>query len=325
MITQEDVARECGLSVTTVSRVLNHRGYISQETYDKVYAAMRKLNYTPNEIARSLSRSNTGTIGVILPNIYHPYFSKCLNALEIAASDQGLKLMLFSSRRDQEVVESCVEKCRAGILDGVILYAGEVDTEPFARINVPLITVERMIDTAAASVECDNFEGGTLAAQELIGAGCRALMYIGSVDDGKMPAHDRYQGFSKICRQYGVWHEQMMAGKHDFEQLDYHSRIDHILDEYPQVDGIFASSDVIAAQVLQAARRRGCSVPDDLRVVGFDDTLIAKLTVPPLTTIHQPVEEMAEKAISLLMRAISGKPVARKTVLPIYLVKRETL
>ena len=324
MVTQEDVARECGISVTTVSRVMNKRGYISKETYEKVYAAMRKLNYAPNEIARSLSKNNTDTIGVILPHIDHPYFSKLLHYLEKAAVKNGQKLMIFSTHRNADVEEECIEKCRAGRMDGIILCAGNIQTLRLSEMNIPMITLERDLDSATSCVLCDNEEGGRLAARHLLSRGCKKVLYIGSLKDTSMPADLRYRGFEEICGANGIWCKEIKNQDIIYEELSYYGLIEEILDEYPDVDGIFASSDVIAAQVLRVARKRKIDIPDKLKVIGFDDTRISALTTPQLTTIHQPVEEMAKKAISLLMSIKNGASVAGQTILPVCLIERES-
>lgn len=121
MATLKDVARESGLTVGTVSRVLNNRGYISEQTREKVYAVMRELNYQPNEMARSLSKQKSNTLGVILPHIMHPYFAKFLNYLEAAASRQGYRILVFNSQGMDEKEEECIEICKSNRVAGVIL------------------------------------------------------------------------------------------------------------------------------------------------------------------------------------------------------------
>ena len=173
MATLKDVAKASGLTVGTVSRVLNNRGYISDKTREKVYQVMKELNYQPNETARALSKQKSNTIGVILPNIEHPYFSKVLSRLEREAARQGYRIMLFVSRYKEEREEHCIEMCKSERVAGVVLCSGSFETEKFEGLDFPLITLERSMDEGTSGIECDNYQGGTLATELLINKGCR--------------------------------------------------------------------------------------------------------------------------------------------------------
>ena len=259
MATLKDVARETGLTVSTVSRVLNNRGYISKEAREKVYEAMKKLNYQPNEVARSLSKQTTNTIGVILPHIDHPYFSRLLSSLETAAYLNEYKLMVFNSndRDDKEV--RYLEMCRGIRVAGIILCSGTVDVGRFEDLGVPLVTIERFLESGTAAIECDNRQGGRMVAKHLAQKGCRTVVYLSGENAEPMPADERALGFTEICRQEGLTCLDLEEEKTDalYASLDYHEYIEKILDDHPEIDGIFASSDVIAAQVIQICRKKG--------------------------------------------------------------------
>lgn len=164
MATLKDVAKETGLTVTTVSHVLNNRGYISEETRKKVYDAMKKLNYHPNEVARSLSKQSTNTIGVIVPHIRHPYFAELISNLESQAYRHQHKILLFNSQEKNEKEYEYLEMCSSNRVAGIILCSGTVGVNEFQGLNVPLITIERFLENGTGSVECDNIQGGRLAA-----------------------------------------------------------------------------------------------------------------------------------------------------------------
>ena len=164
MATLKDVAKETGLTVTTVSRVLNNRGYISEETRRKVYDAMKKLNYHPNEVARSLSKQSTNTIGVIVPHIRHPYFAELISNLESQAYRHQHKILLFNSQEKNEKEYEYLEMCSSNRVAGIILCSGTVGVNEFQGLNVPLITIERFLENGTGAVECDNIQGGRLAA-----------------------------------------------------------------------------------------------------------------------------------------------------------------
>lgn len=324
MATLKDVARETGLSVTTVSRVLNKRGYISEKTVEKVNEAMKKLNYQPNEMARALSRRSSNTIGVIMPHLDHPYFSMLLSHLDDAACEAHYRLLVFKSKGRESRTEEYLDICNGNRVAGIILCSGHVRTEVFGNGGIPLITMERFMEHGTSAVECDNFQGGRLAARHLIGKGCKRLLAFTGVRGMGMPADQRVEGFRGVCRENGVEYWEVPIDPRIYDTLEYGELIEQELDACSGVDGIFAGSDVIAAQVIQVCSRRNISIPGQMKVVGFDDTRIASLTTPGITTIHQPVREMAHLAVSLIASARAGEMVPSRTVLPVTLVERGT-
>ena len=339
MATLKDVARETGLTVTTVSRVLNNRGYISEETREKVYAAMKKLNYRPNEVARSLSKKSTNTIGVIVPHIRHPYFSELISNLENEASKRGYKMILCNSQEKENKEREYLEMCTSNRVAGIVLCSAGVAVEEFQGSNIPLITIERYMENGTASVECDNRQGGKLAAEHLIACGCKNLLHISGVYETAMPADNRALGFIEVCEKAGVSHWEVATNTYQYNNLEYHDFLEEVLKENydvdntaendencgkSRIDGIFASSDLIAAQVLQVCSKLGIRVPEDIKLVGFDDVNISSLTTPRITTIHQPIKEIAELTLELLINAQDGKTVAKRSLLPVSLVKRES-
>lgn len=339
MATLKDVARETGLTVTTVSRVLNNRGYISEETREKVYEAMKKLNYRPNEVARSLSKKSTNTIGVIVPHIRHPYFSELISNLENEASKRGYKMILCNSQEKENKEREYLEMCTSNRVAGIVLCSAGVAVEEFQGSNIPLITIERYMENGTASVECDNRQGGKLAAEHLIACGCKNLLHISGVYETAMPADDRALGFIEVCEKAGVSHREVATNTYQYNNLEYHDFLEEVLKENyhvdntaendencgkSRIDGIFASSDLIAAQVLQVCSKLGIRVPEDIKLVGFDDVNISSLTTPRITTIHQPIKEIAELTLELLINAQDGKTVAKRSLLPVSLIKRES-
>ena len=189
---------------------------------------------------------------------------------------------------------------------------------------MPLITLERYLENGTASVECDNYQGGKLAAEHLIKVGCKNLLHISGVHETNMPADNRVNGFIDVCERMGISHKEVATNLYQYNSLEYHDFLERLISENRNVDGIFASSDLIAAQILQVCGKLGISVPKDIKLIGFDDVNIASLTTPRITTIHQPIKEMAEMAVELLINAAEGKVVAKRSLLPVCVVKRES-
>ncbi len=326
MATIKDVAREAGLTVTTVSRVLNNRGYISDDARKKVSDAMEKLNYQPNEVARSLHKKTTKTIGLIVPQIRHPYFCEMISNIENEAFKIGYRILLCNTKGKAKKEKEYLDICTSNRVAGIILFSGTISVEPFIQMDVPVITMERKLDNGTASVECDNKTGGELAANKLIAAGCKHLLVIGSTTNNvELPADNRILGFTQVCEDKGISYYEIDPKLWEYENLDYMELLENALREHPETDGVFASSDVIGAQMLQVCSKMGISVPEQMKIVGFDDSFVARLTTPQLTTIHQPVKEMAVCAVRLLKDAADKKIVAQQTILPVQLIERGTV
>ena len=326
MATIKDVAREAGLTVTTVSRVLNNRGYISEDARKKVYDAMEKLNYQPNEVARSLHKKTTNTIGLIVPHIRHPYFAEMISNIENEAFKKGYRILLCNTKGKAEKEREYLDICTSNRVAGVILFSGTISVESFIQMDVPVITMERTLDNGTASVECDNRTGGELAAKRLLEAGCKHFLLVGSTS-GKveLPADNRVLGFRGICEEHQVPYIEIDPNLKEYEDMEYTDLLEKTLRQYPETDGVFASSDVIAAQTIQVCNKLGIAVPGQMKIIGFDDSFVATLTTPQLTTIHQPIKEMAEQAVQLLKDASDKKVVAKRMMLPVCLVERGTV
>ena len=163
-----------------------------------------------------------------------------------------------------------------------------------------------------------------LAAEALIRSGCKHLLIISGVSKSVMPADDRLKGFAKVCEERGVVYKAVSTSMNQYNNLEYHALLPGELKLDNEIDGIFASSDLIAAQVLQVCRKMGKRVPEDIKLIGFDDVLLSRLTTPPISTIHQPIKEMAEMAVDLVISSSEGKVVPKRTILPVSYIERES-
>lgn len=322
--TLKDVAKEAGLAVETVSRVLNNRGYISEKTKKKVYDAMQKIGYRPNIVARTLSKGRSDAIAVIMPHMVHPYFSQMLSEIEQYAAEKQYQVFINNSTGDPQKETSVLELCENSLVAGVLIFSQQVKPETLKKFDLPIITIERFIEGGTGCVLCDNYKGGQLAAEELIRKGCKNLLMLGSVWQSKMPADVREDGFMDVCRKSGVNARVLTSDSKEYKEMEYHESIIKALNEYPETDGVFCSSDLIAAQVIQVAAMLGKRVPDDLRIIGFDDTELALLTTPRLTTIHQPIREMARMAVDMILDTLEHREVRERNVLDVSLVTRGT-
>ncbi|MCF0146274.1 MAG: LacI family DNA-binding transcriptional regulator [Eubacterium sp.] len=327
MATLKDVAAEAGLALSTVSRILNNRGYISEEARKKVNDAVAKLNYHPNELACSLRRKNSNTIGLVVPHIRHPFFSGVIEAIEACAYEKGYRILLFNTNERSEKSREIVELCVSNRVAGIIVCTGGIPTKEFHDLGIPVIGLERSLEEKTSSIECDNYMGGCMAARLLLAKKCRHVLHLGDyMNQEAMPAQKRGAGFREVCEEADIEFRKVMFEKKDYARIDYQKTIESALRNYPQVDGIFCNSDVIAAEVLQVCRKLGKHVPRDIQVIGFDDVYLASLTTPKLTTIRQPVDEMARIVVNLLheMSESEEEILQRRIILPVELIERES-
>lgn len=178
MPTIKDVATLANVSVTTVSRVLNNRGYIGIETRKKVEDAMSQLNYFPNQIARSLQKNQSFIIGMIVPDSNNPFFSDIIKYVELFANENNYKILLCNSLNEPEKEERYLNMLKQNQVDGIIMCSHTIDVEAYKKINLPVITFDRVISDQHPFIACDNFKGGEIATEHLINAGCKKLLHI---------------------------------------------------------------------------------------------------------------------------------------------------
>jgi family./Bacterial regulatory proteins, lacI family. len=173
MATIKDVAERAGVTVTTVSRVLNNRGYISEKTREKVYEAMKELNYQPNELARSLYRKKSYLIGLLIPSVAHPFFAELTNYIEYYAYQNDYKILLCNSGQDVEKEKEYIDMLKRHQVDGIIIGSHTLKAEQYINVNLPIVAIDRYFSEKIPYVASDNYNGGVLATKLLIQKGCK--------------------------------------------------------------------------------------------------------------------------------------------------------
>ncbi len=320
----KDVAKLANVSVTTVSRVLNNRGYISQETKKSVQDAMNRLQYQPNEVARSLFRRQSYMIGLIIPAVSHPFFAKLTHFIEFYAHLQGYKIVLCNSLMESNKEKDYIEMLKRHQVDGIIMGSHTLEVEDYKEVRLPVVSFDRQIAPKIPYISSDNFTGGIIAAEHLIEKGCKKIAHISGSLALNVLANKRNDGFINTCRKKGLEYCVYETDINVLENDNYEDVINRLFREIPDVDGIFASSDIIAAKVMKKCSELGKRVPDEIKIVGYDDTDIAKYMVPGITTITQPIEAMAKYAVDYVVKQLDEELVPNETVLPVSLTARGT-
>ena len=324
MSTLKDVAEKCGVTVTTVSRMLNGRGYVSEKTKKKIRQAIKDLNYQPNAFARALSLQKSSFIGLIVPSASNMYFCKVIDSVERYVSKNGYKLLLCNSNLEPKKEIEYFDMLSANKVAGVILASRTQDIDKNIAIDAPVISIDRVISPRIPSICSDNYQGGVLAAEHLIASGCRKLVHISGSANLNMDANKRYYGFKEVCEKKDIPHFVVDATEDQFVSMHYETIINKLLDNYPDVDGIFTSNDIIAAQVITICNKRGIKIPDRIKLVGYDDIDLCKLCSPSITTIHQSVDEICQYAVESIIFKTENKTMPSNITFPVRLIKRET-
>ena len=324
MATIKDVAEMAGITVTTVSRVLNNRGYISEKTRQKVNAAMKELDYQPNEIARALFRKKSNLIGLIVPDVAHPFFAELTSSIEYYAYKNGYKILICNSYGDSVKEKEYIDMLKRNQVDGIIMGSHTLETFEYLNLGRPIVSIDRCLADNIPYIASDNYNGGVLATNILIEKGCKKLAHISGPLILNTPANKRFQAFIDVTTKKHINHVVVETRLNSFEIEEYEKLIYELFSEHPDIDGIFASSDIIAACVINISNVLGKEIPRDIKVVGYDDINIASLIVPSLTTIRQPIKEIGEMAIKSIIDQLEERPTSNENILPVEIIVRKT-
>ena len=318
----EDVAAAAGVSKTTVSRVLNHRGYLREQTIAKVQKAMQELDYRPNIIARQLYKQRTDLVGMIFPTVDNPFFSQLEAEMERQLYRNGYKVLIGNSQNDPAKEENYLQQLLTHQVDGLIVGTQNRGLIGYQHANLPIVAIDQVVGKNIPVVSSDNYQGGLLATQRLLDDGCRHIIHTNGPLGLDTPTQKRREAY-----------EHLMT-KNNLPAITYHldfniSTIDkervfrRIFEEHPEVDGIFAANDTDASTIINLASEYGKRIPEDLKIVGYDGSNVTRLLLPGLTTIQQPIDEMADLAVQLLQARINGQNV-KSVVLPVTIWNGKT-
>lgn len=329
--TIKDIARLLGISVSTVSRALKNHPDISAETKEKVNETARKLNYRPNALALGLKSSKSNTIGVIIPEIVHFFFSSVISGIEDASYETGYNVMVCQTNemyeRETIVAKALLDHRVDGVLVSVAKTSTKFDHLTLLQDNgVPLVFFDRVcafIETDAVVV--DDYKGAYMATEHLIAVGCRNIVHL-AAPENLMIGRLRKVGYCRALEDNNMQVDPYNIYLCDTSQKA-EEKIGHILARDPRPDGFFAVNDSTAIAVIQQVKKAGFRVPEDIAVVGFGDGPVATICSPTLTTIEQNGYETGYEATRFLLDRISkgnAAIAARKKVFAPVLVKRES-
>jgi LacI family transcriptional regulator len=326
----EDIGRMAGVSRSTVSRVVNGETSVRPEVRERVEAVIRETGYSPNAAARSLVSNRTGVIGLVIPSRVHslfedPYFARLIQGITLGSNQAGVTLSLFVAQTEDDERELYPRVVESGFLDGVIITATRMGDPLVARMasrQIPLVMVGRPDLAEVSYVDVDNRDGARQVARHLVGIGASRIGMIGAPTN-TTAGTDRLEGFVAELGEHGRELEPELLVEGDFSEPSGHAAMRVLVER--GADAVFAASDTMALGALRAAHDLGVDVPGDVAVVGFDGFGASERSLPPLTTIEQPVSDTAGRAVELLLELVSGAQSSpTSVVLPVQLVERES-
>ncbi|RLQ97479.1 LacI family DNA-binding transcriptional regulator [Falsibacillus albus] len=307
MATISDVARLSGLSRSTVSRVLNNYPYVSEEKKRLVNEAMEQLNYFPNASAQKLRNQKTETIAVLIPMLTNPFFAYLLQGIDTIATENGFQLLVCQTRYDKEKELNFLNLLKSKQVDGIILTSIENSwdqLEPFLKYG-PIVMCNEYEKTAknVPSVRLDQVYGGYIATRHLIEKGHSTIAYCrGAFRSGI--ASDREIGYRLALEEFNLPYREELMFRAAADSRDGEEVFKKLMTLKERPTGIFTGSDQVAAGIIKQAKLNGIEVPKELAVVGFDDQPIAEIVVPEITTVKQPIHEIGEKAMGLMLNLL---------------------
>ena len=318
MATIKQVASKAGVSVSTVSRYITHKGYVSSEAEVKIKKAIQDLNYSPNISAQSLKSKKSNLVGLLLPDISNPFFPMLAKGVEEFLREKGYQLILGNVNEDREIIKSYLQFLVQSNAAGVITTFDF--KEEFPEFDLPAVTVDRVGKKSEFGVFADNSQGGVLAAKAVVEAGAQHIAVVrGPLTTDN--TNERFSSSITYLNQADVNYQVFQSMSYDFSEIQ--AEAEELLKGKERFDTIILPSDVHAVAYMQEIHRLNKHIPEDIQLIGYDDILMSKYVSPALSTIHQPAYEMGHEAAQLIYKLANNQSIDQKQIkLKVFYVER---
>lgn len=325
----KDVAREAGVSIATVSRVLNDIDVVNEDTKKKVLEAISKLGYRPNIVARSLKTQKTKTVGILVPDISSGFYPEIVRGAEDVANIYDYNVILCNSDFDSEKEKEYLRVLKEKMVDGVIYMSSSLQEETLDIINeLDLTTV--LVETkdkeeSLPSVTIDNVKASKEATKYLLNKGLSKIAFAGTKKDSMNAWGDRYIGYEEALKEKGFNVDESLVYSGALKVKSGYEAIEYFENSNKEYDAIICASDEIAMGVINALRDKGKKVPEDVSVIGFNDNFMSSVFYPKITTIKQPSYDMGSVAMRMLIKMLNKRELDESQfVLDYTLIERES-
>ncbi len=321
MVTIKDVAIDAGVSVGTVSNVINNLP-VKADTEKRVKESIQKLGYQVNTYARGLKSKQTYTVAVIVPDLINPFFALLVNYIEQSLAHCGYKLLLCNSYGD--ITRECdyFNMAKQNKVDGLIALTYNISEKEIRNTNLPIVSIDRHFVHAPCCISGDNAEGGKLAALKLIETGCKRVVYIRNGSNLEGETLKRGKAFMDTCALYNIEAVRMDFGEETTLSDIQIEKINQFLEQCVSAegflyDGIFTSSDIHAVTIIKKLAKLGIRVPEEVQVIGYDGLRLLNTGDYVVSSIAQPVKEIAEASVENIIKIINNEPVRKEIILPV--------
>lgn len=312
-VTIEMVARAAGVSLSTVSRILNGTAVVSETKSRAVEEAIAALGFVANPVARGLAGGRTLSIGVVTQAIDSPFYGAALRGIEDQLGPEGYSPLFVSGHWDAATEVRCIDVLRSRRVDGIIVLTGRISDAALKACAkaLPVVVTGRTLKAPGLfSLHFDNFEGGRLATQHLIQLGHRRIAFI-TGDPAHADSTERLRGYRGALEAAGIVFDPALVVPGEYHEVNGLLAVDRLVESRQRFTAIFAANDQMAFGAALGLQRRSLRVPDDVSLVGFDDLPTSQYAIPPLSTVHQPAYEMGRLAATAMLEMLSGvKPTA---------------
>lgn len=327
-ITLKMVAERAGVSVNTVSRAINNKPDINEETKKRILKVAQELGYVRNDTAVALRTKKTGTIGVVIADNRNPFYAEVLNGMEVAAREKNYHIILANTQRDYQKEEEAINLLLAKRVDGLLITPvqdRDDDIKNLIDANIPFVVVGRDFENIEVdAVYNDEVKGGFLATEYLIKKGHKRIALINGFLY-KSPARGRLEGYKRALKEYGILFDDALVNVGDIDVKDGYERTKQLFEKGLDFTAIFAYNDMMAFGAMQAIREKGLKIPEDIGLVGYDDIPFSSLISPALTTIRLKKQNLGVQSVKLLLSRINGKrKKIKKKMLDVELITRGT-
>jgi LacI family transcriptional regulator len=310
MATIYEVSKLAGVSLATVSRVMNDTGNVTPKTRKKVLFAIKELGYRPNSMAQSLASKRSNTVGILIPELYGPFFGILLSNIEGELRKAGKRSIITAGHSDEAREKDCIEFLLSSTCDALILYVHSVSNEYLIELNkgpVPIVLMNRNIpELADHCINLDNEHGGYIATRSLLELGHKKVAYI-SGPSWKVDSFKRLSGHKRALQEFGVEFDERLVFEGTFEESSGREGVNHLLQLGHEFTGLVCANDEMAAGAMTSAIEQGLRIPDDLSVMGFDDVAFNRFLNPQLSSIGCRTDEMGQMAASTILKRVYGK------------------
>lgn len=324
MTTIKEIAELANVSTATVSKVINGKDqYISEATRQKILEIVEREGYIPNGIAKSLKMRKTKTIGIIMPDVMNLFFSELARGAEDAAEKRGYSVILCNTDNRESKEEKYLNILQEKMVDGIIMTAAEASmNKSVKRSKTPMVLVDRDIelDKPVGRITVNNEEGAFMATKFLIEKGCKNIGFISSEKKNK-PSAERLEGYKRALKEYKLDIDEKKIFLENFTIDSGYKGVISLL-EKTKVDGIFCGNDLIAFGAIKGLKEKKVKIPEEVKIIGFDDISMSQFIDPPLTTIKQPIYQLGEEAVKMLVAIIENQDTDMNKVLKTELIER---